>query len=288
MKATILSVLMAICSFTFAEDNYSCVAKLKKTTLCVVIDNEEFDAYKKLKAAVEKSWTFTKYQFIKSSEIGEYINKPAYSVLTFIAITEDPASTQSKSYYSIGALWLTKEPIKRFAGWGLYILQGDVKNKYDSKKEIPANRLDHVSAGLGGLFAYELREFGSFDYMVAHVLKKLHSDVESINKKLPLIAFAAFGKMEKDGKTMYFNGGKSLLKGKTLLVDKDIIGKISTAKKYSETFDIPLENIKLVSKNEIASAVESGDETIVYSLNTDMPGTLIFSAKDSKIVAGIR
>ncbi|MBI3501323.1 MAG: hypothetical protein HY063_05965 [Bacteroidetes bacterium] len=287
MKIKLLFLFFFACSLAFADENSENAKKLKATTLCVVIEDETVPAYKKLKDAVEKFWDFTKYKFIKKEEIATYINDPNYSVMAFIALSLDPASTQSHSYYSVASIGLSKE-VKRFAGWGIYILLGDKKNKYQEEKKAHMHySIDDLHPVVGSLFPEEKAEPGSFDYLVAHALKEALNQVKSMEKNMKLQEYGVYGTVEKEKNAVYYNDGKSQI-NKTLYVEKELAGKKGAEKKYADALGISAGNVKIVSHDEIADAIEKGDESINYTMNYNLRGPLIYAAKDSKPIARIK
>ena len=287
MKSKLLLFFLVFFSFARADENMENVKKLKATTLCVVIEDETTAGYKKLKSAVEKFWDFNKYQFIKKDDIGTYINDPKYSVMSFIALSLDPASTQSHSYYSVSSFVLTND-VKRFSGWGIYILLGDAKNKFDKeKKALIHYSIDDLHPVVGTLFPEDKAETGSFDYLISHALKETLNEVKGIEKNLKLQEYGVRGVVVKDGGAVYYNDGKSQI-DKILYVEKEMAGKKGTEKKYADALGISVENIKIVSREEIAEAIEKGDDKINYTMNFNPRGPLIYSAKDSKPIARIK
>ena len=287
MKTKLFFFFIFVCSFAFADENTENAKKLKGTTLCVVIEDESIAAYKKLKAAVEKFWDYNKYQFIKKDEIGKYINDPKFSVMTFIALSLDPASNQSHSYYSVASFTLSND-VKRFSGWGIYILQGDKKNKFEAeKKEHMHYSIDDLHPVVATLFPEEKADVGSFDYMVAHALKETLNPVNGYSKNLKLQEYGVLGTVEKDGKAIYYNDGKTQI-NKTLYIEKEMAGKNGAEKKYAEALGITADNVKVATREEIAEAIEKGDETINYTFVFNPRGALIYSAKDSKPIARIK
>lgn len=286
MKNILICSLIALYSFAHA-DEYADIKKLKSTTLCVVIDDENIAAYVKLKSAVEKFWDFNKFQFIKKAEIEKYITDPQFTVMTFIAMSQDPVVGQNTPRFSIGSIGLATE-VKRFSGWNLDIFQGDPKNKYLPEKP-PLRHYGfedlHVIASV--MFPTEKADLGSFDYLVTHALKELLNDVKSIEKLLKRQEYGVFGAVVEDKKAVYYNDGKSQM-DKTLYVEKEIADKKNTEKKYAEAFLIAPDKIKIVTRAEIESAIDNGDETINYTMGFNQRGPLIYSGKDSKAIGRLK
>jgi hypothetical protein len=199
----------------------------------------------------------------------------------------DPASSQSHAYFSVGSIGLSNE-VKRFSGWNIYVLLGDLKNKYlaekPSSKHYDVNDLHPVA---GVMFPEDKSEIGSFDYLVAHALKELSYDIKSMDKNMKLQEYGVYGTVVKDGDAVYYNDGKTQI-DKTLYIEKEMAGKKGTEKKYAEALGISADNVKIVTREEIAAAIESGDEKINYTINFNMRGPLIYSAKDSKPIARIK
>jgi hypothetical protein len=285
MKNILICSLIAFYSFAHA-DEYAEIKKLKNTTLCVVIDDENIAAYTKLKSAVEKLWDFNKLQFIKKGEVEKYINDPQFSVMTFIAMSQDPAVAQNPPRFSVASIGLASE-VKRFSGWNIDILLGDKKNKYLPEK--PPRHYDvedlHLVATVK--FPQEKADLGSFDYLITHAVKELLNDVKSIEKNLKRQEYGVFGSVDMDKKAIYYNDGKSQI-DKTLYVEKELADKKNTEKKYAEALGISADKIKIVTKEEIATAIEKGDETINYTIKFNQAGPLIYSGKDSKAIARLK
>lgn len=287
MKTKFLFLFLFVFSLVRADENTENVKKLKTTTMCVVIEDETIEGYKKLKAAVEKFWDFNKYQLIKKDDIGTYINDPKFSVMSFVALSQDPASNQSQTYFSIGSFTLTNE-VKRFAGWSIYIFLGDAKNKY--YKEMKPHMhygIDDLHPVVASMIPEEKRDLGTFDYLIAHALKENLHQVKSFLKNMKLQEYGVLGTVVKDGKAIYYNDGKSQM-NKTLYVEKEMAGKKGTEAKYAEAFGISADNVKIATREEIAEAVEKGDETVNYTMVFNMRGPLIYSAKDSRPIARMK
>jgi len=62
------------------------VATLKTNTLLVVVDSAESNLGKAIEDAFNKHWKFTKFKFIKSSEIEKNMNNPKMSIFNFTLI----------------------------------------------------------------------------------------------------------------------------------------------------------------------------------------------------------
>src|SRR6185369_5002545 len=108
-------------------------------------------------------------------------------------------------------------------------------------------------------------EIGSFDYLVAHKLRQLQSFANYCYEKPPFVAWP-YGTTKQEKKTAWDPKRKGELQTKTLLVNSSgAFGKM-TPEKIGEALNISIDKIKVVSKEEIASAIEKGDENVNYIL----------------------
>ena len=86
MKKNVLMVLaLLVSSFVAGQRPYPTmddVQKFKKSTTCVVLEDDDFSFYNpEIKAAVQKYWTVTPYRFISTAEFNDMWGKPEYSFL---------------------------------------------------------------------------------------------------------------------------------------------------------------------------------------------------------------
>lgn len=285
MKTKLLFLFLTTCSLAKADENLENATKLQGTTLCVVIQDENHPTYQKLKAAVEKFWDFNKYQFIKKEKISTYINNPKYSVLTFIGMTHEATSNASKPNLSISTFDLA-DNINRFAGWGLYVLLGDPNNKYQfrpkSGTSFPVADIHPVTSYV---FGEDKWEKGSFDYLVVHALRATLHDLKSDAKNLKIQENGVRGTIEKEKKAIFYNDGKIKI-DRILYVEKEMAGT-GTEAKYAEALGITAEQVKIVSRDEIAKAVENSED-VNYTMKLNPGGPLIYSAKDARPIARLK
>jgi hypothetical protein len=115
------------------------VEKFKKSTTCVVLENDAFSFFNpEIKAAVEKYWTVTPYKFITTTEFNEVWNNPEYSFL--VLTVSNFSNDKSGSAYDylnllLGAKVMNLDQLAEFCTVPLFT-EGNDDEDYTYKIEL--------------------------------------------------------------------------------------------------------------------------------------------------------
>jgi hypothetical protein len=232
------------------EADYKNATDLKKTTLMVVVDEDQPELTERLKSSIEQYWKHTKYEYIKPSQVEEYIKKKDYSVLDIFRVIQGK-ETMSFMYA---------------------ILLGDTKNKnLNDAKIIASIRLpDKWQKNTGS----DLKEF---DYLIPFFIQSLNKYVEDDLKKIVDKTYAK-------GNAIFYNDGFNILKNKKIIVYKEAINEKFKKKSFCKNFSINDEQVTFVNKEDIQKAIDKKDANVAFVFNMESTG-VIYDAKTSEPLA---
>jgi hypothetical protein len=218
-KTALLGLIILFSSFVAGQRPYPTmedVQKFKKSTTCVVLENNEFSFFNpEIKAAVEKHWTVTPYKFISTAEFNELWGNPGYSflVLTVSNFSNDKSGS-SYNYLNLllGAKVMSLDKLPEFCTVPLST-EGDEDEDYTYKIDLIVRFIQHHAQTL----------------------------VESpTNQELKYLKF--------------YNRNIPEIKNKTILITSaDIDPAINTEEKIKKYYKYAF---KIVGEDEIVKAVE--------------------------------
>lgn len=248
-----LFALLLPISQTFAQGgqmDQKDLAYLKKATMYFVIDGEDSSLYNKgIIAAAQKYWTFTKYDFIKYSEIEEYAKKPNSSFFLKLTFGVNTGVSGGQYAYKFNPnsgkyenTFVNSAPGLSYRYDGIVIVNGNRSNvKFAWRDWLAYALVDNVL------------EEKDFHFRMGNYVQMLQKTLEyfdkSGDKNLTL------SKCKK-----LYNPNLSQLKDKILYIRKNDLGpkinfqKVKGAYKYK---------YKLVGDAEIAKAIEEQDPNVV-------------------------
>ncbi len=241
------------------QDIYTQSEKLKNTTLLVIIDDTKSSSGKKLIAAMEKSWNFNPYKIVQGDSIDQYISNPKYSILTI--------------YYEDGA---EKKSLTHGYNFGIFI--GDEKNKkFDMAEEFISIAIPGSKSKTTSKSDSVLKEN---NYLFNFYIKNLNNQVLKANQKIN-------SKVETSSKNLcsYYDNGKELLANKTILICQEGIDAKFDPKAFVKNFNIKPEQLKIVEKKEIETAINKQNEKIAFGYDFSGGNGKLYDASKGTLLA---
>ena len=274
---TLFTGILLFASMVSTDNRYENVSKMKSTTLMVAI-GEDNATNMKIKNTITKFWTFNSYQFITPDQINKYIKDPKYSVLCLSsALQKLKGNSIVLEHTPVGL-----EQVEKFSNYAICVVLGDEKNK-SFDKAIRIESIDFETVNV-----YDKKDkvghLGTFDNKIAHNIKVLQNIIQDRYDKNDESKYQVKSARKKDRKLIYYNEGKEKLQKSTVLINKDNKDKFYL-EDFLKEFELSANKVKLVSEDEIAKAIENGDENICYTFGLDHNIGLLYYAKDSKVIA---
>ena len=251
-----ISLLLLFCLSTvlsFSQTSSFAVAnKLKKTTLMVVIEDEESTYTQILKTSLEKYWTHTKFEFIKSDEVEKYISDENYSLLMSLKYVDSEKDKTANDYT-------------------FSIILGD-----ENTKEIKDAKIIKSILIPGKWNRKTGMKMLEYEYLLPFFIQNLESQIALDLKKI------SYKTILKKG-INYYNNGLEILPKKTILIYKDAVKKDFDLEIFCDNLNIDYNKARLVSKEELMKVIEDRDDRYAIVYDVDYAAD-IFDAKTGLII----
>lgn len=254
-----------------AED----IALVKKSKTYFVLDEEDSTLYNKsMRAAAVNFWKQTPFDFIKYSQLQEYVKKPNTTFVMKLIFAVNTGSASGNWSYGFNPQnhkfekgFSNTSPGLSYRYDAIVLVSGDRKKAEFSWKDWLAYSLVH-----------DVNKVETYDFKLASYLQIIQNFITYIDKSGEKnVSF----KREKER----FNSNKGTLITKTLLINKaELPDKINTLAQIKEAYKY---DVKLVTPTEIKQAIDKQDEQIVilnnvYTGNRYYP--YFFEAKGGNII----
>lgn len=249
----------AVYTETQIQDIYLQSEKLKNTTLLVIIDDAKSSPGKKLTSALEKNWNFNPYKIVKSDSIDQYIANPKYSILTIYYENSTETDAPAQGYYL--GVFIGDEKNKTFDGTDEFISLA-----IPGRKIKTLSKRDSILKENTYLFNFFIKNLNN-QLIKAH--QKTNSNVITSSKNL----------------CTYYDSGKDLLANKTILICQEGIDAKFNPKAFIKNFNLKPEQLKIVEKKEIESAINKQNEKIAFGYDFSGGKGKIFDASTGTLLA---
>lgn len=240
------------------EEDYKHASELKKTTLMVILENNDEFESSKLISSIKKLWNFNEIEFADQNQLKEILSNPKLSALTIYSL---------KSY----------ETSKEIKGYGVGIFLGSKVNKdgeLNKAKIVASMRLPSLSLKKSG---HVLKDF---DFISALITQNLQYKVNSyLNKETE--------KTFKVKNALFYDNGQSKIANQEILILDEIVPAKFDKEIFLRNGKLKSNNVKIVSKNEIESAIKAGDPKTSVVYDADGYTMNVYSADNCKQLATI-
>jgi hypothetical protein len=251
------------------------VPLIKKSKTYFVLDEEDSTDYNKsMVSAAKKFWKQTNYEFIKYSQLKDYVQKPNTTFIMKLIFSVNTSNSTGNWAYGFNPSTQKFQKDFHRSSPGLNYRYDGIVMVSGEKKKAEFGWKDWLAYAL----INDINETESYHFKIGSYLQMIQNYITYIEKS------GEKNLSLSKAKELYnVNVGK--LKNKTLYINPaDLPEKIKTIEQIKEAYQY---NVKFATPKEIQKAIDSQDENIavlnnVYTANRYYP--YIFEAKGGNVI----
>ncbi len=253
---TFLLPILGYGQYSFVPKNLRAQEKFWNSTTLVVLEEGEEEYNEVLKTAMEEHWKHTPFEFIYSEELTGQISQEEYSFILPLSINMQESGSAAVSVSILGLIMGGKKGIR----------------SYGRSDLLSIGLLDNTTAR--GIKEGRETTFDDYSYRLHHIILFMHETLSIVNKESSMSSGAIVGVLIKKFLN-YYKTKASNIRGKTLLIDKDIFAEDINSKGFRSEYRY---KYKIVSKDKIKEAIAAKEDKFCYLLTFKDPGIQFFIA----------